>query len=104
MTQHLGMPGAQFLDPNVLARIGNLEMRAKGTQPTRQGGFGYLRGPDGAMVENAQAGATERFNHVHMYHEHPNCAMNWYVTHLGAKMPARQSAAAPTPPLENCQT
>jgi hypothetical protein len=81
-----------------------LEMRAKGTQPTRQGGFGYLRGPDGAMVENAQAGAIERFNHVHMYHEHPNCAMNWYVTHLGAKMPARQGAAAPTPPLENCQT
>lgn len=29
MTQNL-MPGAQFLDPSVLARIGNLEMRAKG--------------------------------------------------------------------------
>ena len=54
------------------------------TQPTRQGGFGYLRGPDGAMIENAQAGTTERFNHVHMYHEHPRCAMEWYVTHLGA--------------------
>ena len=64
-----------------------LEMRAKGTQPTRQGGFGYLRGPDGAMIENAQAGQTERFNHVHMYHEHPRCAMEWYVTHLGATMP-----------------
>ena len=64
-----------------------LEMRAKGTQPTRQGGFGYLRGPDGAMVENAQAGDTERFNHVHMYHEHPRCAMEWYVKHLGARMP-----------------
>ena len=81
-----------------------LEMRAKGTQPTREGGFGYLRGPDGAMIENAQSGTTERFNHVHMYHEHPNCAMNWYVTHLGAKMPARQGAPAPTPALENCQT
>ena len=33
-----------------------LELRAKGVQPTRQGGFGYLRGPDGAMIENAQAG------------------------------------------------
>jgi hypothetical protein len=65
-----------------------LEMRAKGTQPTREGGFGYLRGPDGAMIENAQAGTTERFNHVHMYHEHPRCAMEWYVTHLGARMPA----------------
>ena len=82
-----------------------LEMRAKGVQPTREGGFGYLRGPDGAMIENAQAGQTERFNHVHMYHEHPNCAMNWYVTHLGARMPAgRGGAGAAVPPLENCQT
>jgi catechol 2,3-dioxygenase-like lactoylglutathione lyase family enzyme len=64
-----------------------LELRAKGVQPTRQGGFGYLRGPDGAMIENAQAGDTERFNHVHMYHEHPRCAMDWYVKHLGARMP-----------------
>ena len=81
-----------------------LAMREKGTQPTREGGFGYLRGPDGAMIENAQAGNVERFNHVHMYHEHPNCAMNWYVTHLGAKMPARQGQATPTPPKENCET
>jgi hypothetical protein len=81
-----------------------LAMREKGTQPTREGGFGYLRGPDGAMIENAQSGNVERFNHVHMYHEHPNCAMNWYVTHLGAKMPVRQGQAAPTPPKENCET
>ena len=39
------------------------------------------------MIENAQAGTTERFNHVHMYHEHPRCAMEWYVAHLGARMP-----------------
>ncbi|HEV3057552.1 MAG TPA: VOC family protein [Vicinamibacterales bacterium] len=64
-----------------------LAMRAKGVQPTREGGFGYLRGPDGAMIENAQAGTVERFNHVHMYHEHPVCAMQWYTTHLGARMP-----------------
>jgi hypothetical protein len=75
-----------------------LEMRAKGVQPTREGGFGYLRGPDGAMIENAQAGNAERFNHVHMYHEHPRCAMEWYVTHLGAKMPqGRGGAAQPVP-------
>ena len=76
-----------------------LEMRAKGTQPTRLGGFGYLRGPDGAMIENAQAGQVERFNHIHMYHEHPLCAMQWYVTHLGATMPqgpgGAQAASAP---------
>jgi hypothetical protein len=74
-----------------------LELRAKGVQPTRQGGFGYLRGPDGAMIENAQAGTTERFNHVHMYHEHPRCAMDWYVTHLGAHMPQGRGGAAAAP-------
>ena len=72
-----------------------LEMREKGTEPTRQGGFGYLRGPDGAMVENAQSGTTERFNHVHMYHEHPRCAMEWYAAHLGANIPRGRGGAAP---------
>jgi hypothetical protein len=71
-----------------------LELRKKGVQPTREGGFGYLRGPDGSMVENAQAGTVERFNHVHMFHEHPQCAMQWYVAHLGAKLPQNQNAVA----------
>jgi len=70
-----------------------LEMRAKGTKPTREGGFGYLRGPDGAMIENAQSGQVERFNHVHMYHEHPLCAMQWYATHLGATLPQGRGGA-----------
>ena len=70
-----------------------LEMRAKGAQPTREGGFGYLRGPDGAMIENAQAGTVERFNHVHMYHEHPLCAMQWYVDAPGRDDPAGSRAA-----------
>jgi hypothetical protein len=73
--------------PGCRHRNRSWRLRAKGVQPTRQGGFGYLRGPDGAMIENAQAGDSERFNHVHMYHEHPRCAMDWYVTHLGARMP-----------------
>jgi hypothetical protein len=80
-----------------------LEMREKGAEPARQGGFGYLRGPDGAMIENAQAGAVERFNHVHMYHEHPRCAMEWYVAHLGARMPQGRGGAAPaTAPEGDC--
>ena len=29
------------------------ELRAQGTQPTRVGGFQYLRGPDGSLIENA---------------------------------------------------
>jgi hypothetical protein len=81
-----------------------LEMRAKGVQPARQGGFGYLRGPDGAMIENAQAGTTERFNHVHMYHEHPNCAMQWYVTHLGARRPQGRGGEPAAPASGDCRT
>jgi hypothetical protein len=73
-----------------------LELRAKGakTDPNvTPGGFGYLRGPDGVMIENAQSGNAERFNHVHMYHEHPACAMQWYVAHLGAQMPQGRGGA-----------
>jgi hypothetical protein len=81
-----------------------LEMRAKGVQPTHEGGFGYLRGPDGAMIENAQSGTTERFNHVHMYHEHPRCAMEWYATHLGATMPQGRGGAAAAAPAGDCHT
>jgi hypothetical protein len=81
-----------------------LELRAKGVEPTREGGFGYLRGPDGAMIENAQSGQAERFNHVHMYHEHPRCAMQWYVTHLGATMPQGRGAAAAAPAAGDCKT
>ena len=83
-----------------------LELRAKGAKndpAVVPGGFGYLRGPDGVMIENAQSGTEERFNHVHMYHEHPACAMQWYATHLGAQTPqgrgggAGRGAAAPAP-------
>jgi catechol 2,3-dioxygenase-like lactoylglutathione lyase family enzyme len=81
-----------------------LAMREKGTQPTRRGGFGYLRGPDGAMIENAQSGTVERFNHVHMYHEHPLCAMEWYQTHLGATIPQRRGAPPPAPATGDCHT
>src|SRR4029450_13056109 len=37
-----------------------LELRPRGTMPTRKGAFGSPRGPDGALIENAQAGQVER--------------------------------------------
>ncbi|MEQ1730922.1 MAG: VOC family protein, partial [Vicinamibacterales bacterium] len=77
-----------------------LDLRAKGAKvdpAVTAGGFGYLRGPDGVMIENAQSGQAERFNHVHMYHEHPNCAADWYVEHLGAKRSQRGGAVAAAP-------
>src|SRR5712691_1676493 len=82
-----------------------LELRAKGVMPARQGGFGYLRGPDSALIENAQAGQVERFNHIHMYHEHPFCAMQWYVAHLGANLgQGRGAGASEAPAAEECRT
>jgi hypothetical protein len=80
-----------------------LELRAKGTTPTRQGGFGYLRGPDGALIENAQAGQVERFNHIHMYHEHPRCAVQWYVNHLGAALPQSPAGAPAAAAPADCK-
>src|SRR5215813_7951948 len=48
------------------------EMQAQGTQPTLVAGFQYLRGPDGAMIENAgNFPPNEYFNHVHLFHEQP---------------------------------
>src|SRR5262245_36517713 len=80
-----------------------LELRAKGVVPERKGGFGYLRGPDGALIENAQAGKVERFNHIHMYHEHPLCAMQWYVAHLGATIPANPGGSRATAAAGDCK-
>jgi catechol 2,3-dioxygenase-like lactoylglutathione lyase family enzyme len=71
------------------------EAKATAVQPTRTGGFGYLRGPDDALVEYAGNHPAERFNHVHLYHEDPFCAQLWYQRHLGAQVPAGRTPPAP---------
>lgn len=51
---------------------------------TRPGGFGYLVGPDGALVELTGGPSTSpAFAHVHLFHDQPRCAANWYVEVLG---------------------
>ncbi len=57
----------------------------------RPGGFGYLEGPDGALVElTGSVRTTASFSHVHLFHESPRCAANWYVDVLGFRhAPAR---------------
>jgi hypothetical protein len=70
------------------------EARAKAVQPTRKGGFGYMRGPDDALVEYAGNHAAERFNHVHMFQDDPFCAQLWYQTHLNAPVFAGRTAPA----------
>ena len=75
-----------------LTRAQIAEAKAKGVQPTRTGGFGYMKGPDDALVEYAGNYPAERFNHVHFFHDDPFCAQLWYQTHLNAPVvPGRTS-------------
>jgi hypothetical protein len=69
------------------------EAKATGVKPARIGGFGYMRGPDNALVEYAGNHPAERFNHVHMFHDDPFCAQLWYVQHLHA--PIGRTSATP---------
>src|SRR5262249_19864958 len=71
------------------------QAKANGVQPTRTGGFGYMRGPDDALVEYAGNHPAERFNHVHMFHEDPFCAQLWYGKHLDAPVYAGRTSATP---------
>jgi catechol 2,3-dioxygenase-like lactoylglutathione lyase family enzyme len=65
------------------------EARARNIQPTRKGGFAYMSGgPEDALFEIAGDYPQERFNHVHMWHEDPFCALLWYKTHLNASVRA----------------
>jgi hypothetical protein len=81
-----------------------LQLRMKRAQPSLKGGFGYLRGPDNSLIENSQAGQIERFNHIHVYHEHPQCAMIWYLNFLDATLPPTPAGTASGPPTEtNCK-
>lgn len=71
------------------------EAKARGVQPARTGGFGYLRGPDDALVEFAGNHGAERFNHVHLYQDDPFCAQLWYQKHLNAPVFAGRTSRTP---------
>jgi catechol 2,3-dioxygenase-like lactoylglutathione lyase family enzyme len=77
-------PGAGGVLGRTKAQIA--EAKATGVQPARAGGFGYMAGPDDALVEYAGNHPAERFNHVHLYQEDPFCAQLWYQTHLNAPL------------------
>jgi catechol 2,3-dioxygenase-like lactoylglutathione lyase family enzyme len=65
------------------------DARTRNIQPTRKGGFAYMSGgPEDALFEIAGDYPQERFNHVHMWHEDPFCALLWYKTHLNAPVRA----------------
>ncbi len=78
-----------------LTRSQIAEAKASGVQPTRKGGFGYMRGPDDALVEYAGNHPAERFNHVHLFQDDPFCAQLWYQTHLNAPVFAGRTSRTP---------
>jgi catechol 2,3-dioxygenase-like lactoylglutathione lyase family enzyme len=75
-------PGTGGVPGRTKAQIA--EAKAQGIQPARSGGFGYMQGPDDALVEYAGNHPAERFNHVHMFQDDPFCAQIWYQQHLNA--------------------
>jgi catechol 2,3-dioxygenase-like lactoylglutathione lyase family enzyme len=78
------------------------DARRTGAKPLGGGGFVYLEGgPDNALVEFAGNHGAERFNHVHMWQEHPFCALLWYQKHLNA--PVRPGFADTTLTEDTCQ-
>ncbi len=94
-------PGANGLLGRTPAEIA--AAKASGLQPTRGGGFAYLRGPDRAIVEYAGNYPTQRFNHVHMWQEEPLCAERWYVEHLQAEvLPRRGVSPSPVSASDDC--
>ena len=86
-------PGTGGVPGRTKAQIA--EAKATGVQPTRTGGFGYLQGPDNALVEYAGNHPAERFNHVHLYQDDPFCAQLWYQTHLNAPIYAGRTSGTP---------
>jgi hypothetical protein len=83
-------PGTGGVPGRTRAQIA--EAKAQGIQPVRSGGFGYMQGPDDALVEYAGNHPAERFNHVHMFQDDPFCAQIWYQHHLNAPVFANRTS------------
>ena len=78
------------------------EAKAKGIKPKGGGGFAYMAGPDGAIVEYLGDLPAERMNHVHLWQEQPFCAQLWYQKHLNAAPIAGRGPATPRTE-QNCK-
>ena len=77
-----------------LTRAQIAEARANNVQPAGGGGFAYMDGPEGALVEYVGNHPAERFDHVHLWQDDPYAALDWYQTHLNA--PVRAGFTPPT--------
>ena len=74
------------------------EAKRNAVQPTGGGGFAYMQGPGGALVEYVGDFPAEHFDHVHLWQEDPLAALDWYRKHLNAPL-----RAGFTPPTERIQ-
>ena len=86
-------PGTRGVPGRTKAQIA--DAKVQGVLPTRTGGFGYMQGPDNALVEYAGNHPAERFNHVHLYQDDPFCAQLWYGKHLNAPVFAGRTSSTP---------
>jgi hypothetical protein len=88
--------------PGTLTKTQLADAKAKAVQPTRMAGYQYLLGPDGAVWENNGNGPV-RFDHLHLYHENPVCAQEWYITHLGTIRPPMRGGGPSPVPTGDCK-
>jgi hypothetical protein len=72
--------------PGALTAAGVTDARSRNVAAQGGGGWAYIRGPDGVIVEYHGDFPRERLNHVHMYQDDPYCADRWYQQHLGASL------------------
>ena len=102
--------GEVYISSDTWPNIGNTlgrtkaqiaEAKAQGIAPTRVGGFAYMEAPEHTLIEIAGNHGQERFNHVHMWQEHPFCALIWYQKHLNA--PLRPGYDGTTLTEETCK-
>lgn len=81
--------------PGYLTKQQIEDSRRRGITPTGVGGFHYLGGPDGALIESYGDFPEERFTHIHLYADHPACTQQWYARHLGAIVAATHLHVGP---------
>jgi catechol 2,3-dioxygenase-like lactoylglutathione lyase family enzyme len=81
------------------------EAKRDNIKPQAGAGFGYLKGPDGVLIEFAGNSPQERFNHVHMFYDDPHCATLWYQEHLNVSAQSGRDGRGPAEPIteRNCK-
>jgi catechol 2,3-dioxygenase-like lactoylglutathione lyase family enzyme len=81
-----------------LTRAQIAEAKAANVQPAGGGGFAYMEGPEGVLIEYVGNHPAERFDHVHLWQEDPIAALEWYQKHLNA--PVRPGFTPPEPRIK----